>query len=132
MLAVDIREPQRLAQTCFMADRVRGDQTGPADLVIPDTTHAAIVVAAKGFDSTGSKLTTAYGEIAKMADVCKPTQLVLAVVDGIGWKPRKADLRRIHDLWATNAIDGLYTVSAVDQFRTDLEPAARLRGLLTG
>jgi hypothetical protein len=109
----------------------RGDQTSPADLVIPDSAHAVIMVAAKGFDSTGSKLTAAYEEIAKMAAVRKPTQFVMAVVDGIGWKSRKADLRRIHDLWVTNDIDGLYTVSALDQFRTDLENAARLRGLIT-
>lgn len=108
----------------------RGDQTGPADLVIPDSAHAAIMVAAKGFDSTGSKLTAAYEEIAKMAAVRKPTQFVMAVVDGIGWKSRKADLRRIHDLWTTNDIDGLYTVSTLDQFRADLQNAARLRGLI--
>lgn len=110
----------------------RGDQTGPADLVIPDSANAVIMVAAKGFDSTGSKLSAAYEEIAKMAAVRKPTQFVMAVVDGIGWKSRKADLRRIHDLWTTNDIDGLYTVSALDQFRSDLEHAARLRGLITG
>ena len=110
----------------------RGDQTGPADLVIPDSANAVIMVAAKGFDSTGSKLSAAYEEIAKMAAVRKPTQFVMAVVDGIGWKSRKADLRRIHDLWTTNDIDGLYTVSALDQFRSDLENAARLRGLITG
>lgn len=109
----------------------RGDQTGPADLVIPDSAHAVIMVAAKGFDSTGSKLTAAYEEIAKMAAVRKPNQFVMAVVDGIGWKKRKADLHRIHDLWTTNDIDGLYTVSALDQFRTDLEDAARLRGLIS-
>ena len=110
----------------------RGDQTGPADLVIPDSANAVIMVAAKGFDSTGSKLTAAYEEIAKMAAVRKPTQFVMAVVDGIGWKSRRADLRRIHDLWTTNDIDGLYTVSALNQFRNDLENAARLRGLITG
>ncbi len=109
----------------------RGDQTGPADLVIPDSTNAVIMVAAKGFDSTGSKLSAAYEEIAKMAAVRKPTQFIMAVVDGIGWKKRRADLRRIHDLWTTNDIDGLYTVSALDQFRSDLESAARLRGLIT-
>lgn len=106
-------------------------QTGPADLAIPNSADAVIVVAAKGFDSTGSKLTAAYEEIAKMAAVRKPTQFVMAVVDGIGWKSRKADLRRIHDLWVTNDIDGLYTVSALDQFRSDLANAARLRGLIT-
>lgn len=108
----------------------RGGQTGPGDLVIPSSQDAAIIVAAKGFDSTGSKLTAAYEEIAKMAAVRKPTQFIMAVVDGIGWKARKADLRRIHDLWATKDIDGLYTVSALDQFRTDLQNAAVLRGLI--
>jgi hypothetical protein len=108
----------------------RGGQTGPGDLVIPNTDDAAIVVAAKGFDSTGSKLTAAYEEIAKMAAVRKPTQFIMAVVDGIGWKSRQADLRRIHNLWVTKEIDGLYTVSSLDQFRTDLETAARLRGLV--
>ncbi len=109
----------------------RGGQTGPGDLVIPNTDDAAIVVAAKGFDSTGSKLTAAYEEIAKMAAVRKPSQYIMAVVDGIGWKARQADLRRIHHLWATNEIDGLYTVSALDQFRTDLKNAALIRGLIT-
>ena len=114
-------------RTSFVGTR---GQMGPADLVIPDSENALIVVAAKGFDSTGSKLSDAYQEIARMADVRQPRQFIMAVVDGIGWKKRKADLRRIHTLRTTKAIDGLYTVTALDQFRADLENAARLRGLI--
>ncbi|WIM87894.1 hypothetical protein PT015_24265 [Candidatus Mycobacterium wuenschmannii] len=105
-------------------------QTGPADLVIPQTENALIVVAAKGFDSTGSKLTDAFGEIERMALIRQPRQFIMAVVDGIGWKSRRADLRRIHALWVNNQIDGLYTVANLSQFRADLETAARLRQLL--
>ena len=108
----------------------RNGRTAPCDLVIPNSTDAAIVVAAKGFDSTGSKLTDAVREIEEMADVRLPRQYVMAVIDGIGWKSRQSDLRRIHSLWVTQQIDGMYTLATLDQFRADLQQAARLRGLL--
>lgn len=40
------------------------------------------------------------------------------------------DLRKIHALWQSGQIDGMYTLATLDDFRTDLEHAARLRGLL--
>lgn len=108
----------------------RGNRTAPCDLVVPNAGDAQIVVAAKGFDSTGSKLTDAVREIEEMAEIRLPRQYVIAVIDGIGWKSRQADLRRIHDLWLTQRIDGMYTLATLDQFRDDLDEAARLRGLL--
>ena len=108
----------------------RNNRTAPCDLVVPNMADASIVVAAKGFDSTGSKLTDAVREILEMAEIRQPRQYVMAVIDGIGWKSRKADLRRIHELWETNQIDGMYTLASLDQFRTDLADAARMRGLL--
>jgi hypothetical protein len=107
----------------------RNGQTAPCDLVVTDTV-AEIVVAAKGFDSTGSKLTDAVREIQEMAAIRRPTQFVMAVVDGIGWKSRVADLRRIHQLWTDGEINGMYTLATLDAFRDDLAEAARLRGLL--
>lgn len=91
---------------------------------------AQIVVAAKGFDSTGSKLTDAVREIQEMAAVRRPQQYVMAVIDGIGWKSRVADLKRIHQLWVDGDIDGMYTLATLDTFREDLRQAARLRNLL--
>ncbi|OBH08166.1 hypothetical protein [Mycobacterium sp. E3247] len=108
----------------------RNGRTAPCDLVIPNSDSAAIAVAAKGFDSTGSKLTDAVREIVEMADVRLPRQFVIAVIDGIGWKSRAADLRRIHQLWVDQQIDGMYTLATLDQFRDDIEEAAKLRKLL--
>lgn len=110
----------------------RNNRTAPCDLVIPNGGDAAIAVAAKGFDSTGSKLTDAVREIEEMADVRLPRQYVIAVIDGIGWKSRRADLKRIYDLWASYQIDGMYSLATLGQFRHDVEDAARLRGLLPG
>ena len=107
----------------------RNNRTAPADLIIPNGENALVVVAAKGFDSTGSKLTDAVREIEEMAEVRLPTQFVFAAIDGIGWKSRQADLKRIHTLWVNRQIDGMYTLASLDQFRADLHDAARRLGL---
>lgn len=108
----------------------RNGRTAPCDLVIPTGREAEIAVAAKGFDSTGSKLTDAVREIEEMADVRQARQFIMAVIDGIGWKNRINDLRRIYTLWERHQIDGMYTLATLDSFRDDLQQAARLRGIL--
>ena len=108
----------------------RDGADAPCDLAVPgDGREAKIVCAAKGFDSTGSKLTDAVREIEQMAAVRLPTQFVFAVVDGIGWKSRQADLRRIFALRETDQIDGLYTLAMLDQFSADLAEAFHRLGL---
>jgi hypothetical protein len=109
----------------------RSGRTAPCDLVVPNGSNAAIAIAAKGFDSTGSKLADAVREIQEMADVRFGRQYVMAVIDGIGWKSRQADLRRIYALWEDEQIDGMYTLESLGDFRADLEEAARLRGVLS-
>jgi hypothetical protein len=129
-------EIERVAENLGLASSTRtrfegrNGRTAPCDLVVPSAADPLIVVAAKAFDSTGSKLTDAVREIEEMADVRQPRQHVMAVIDGIGWKSRQSDLRKIYNLWATNQIDGLYTLRTLSQFRSDLESAARRHGLL--
>lgn len=108
----------------------RNGRTAPCDLAVLDGTRVAIAVAAKGFDSTGSKLTDAVREVEEMADVRLPTQFVMVVIDGIGWKSRIRDLHRIYQLWDSRQIDGMYTLGSRDAFRRDLQNAARLRSLI--
>jgi hypothetical protein len=108
----------------------RSGRTAPCDLAIPNAADAAIVVADKGFDSTGSKLTDAVREVEEMADVRLPRQFTYAVIDGIGWLGRIADLRRIYDLWTQQQINGMYTLASLDRFRHDVEEAARILRLL--
>lgn len=108
----------------------RNGRTAPCDLVIPSASNPLIVVAAKGFDSTGSKVTDAVREIEEMAEIRLPRQYVMAVIDGIGWKSRASDLRKIYALWESRQIDGMYTLASLDRFRTDLTEAARRLDLL--
>jgi hypothetical protein len=122
-----------LGLPCEMRTRFvgRANEDAPADLAIPaGGASAQIVVAAKAFNSTGSKLTDSVGEVEAMARVRRPTQFVMAAFDGIGWKNRRSDLQRLYDLWADGSIDGMYTLSTLDRFRIDIEAAARRLGLL--
>lgn len=103
----------------------------PCDLALcrPDG-EAWAVVAAKGFNSTGSKLTDAVREIDEMATHRKPIQFVYVLIDGIGWLGRHNDLRRIHALAEQGAIDGLYSLALLGQFGLDLGLAARRVGVI--
>lgn len=109
----------------------RGMETAPFDIAIVNAFgDVQIAVAAKGFDSTGSKLSDAVREIEQMANVRLPSQYVFAAVDGIGWKSRTNDLRRIHDMWATHRIDGMFTSKSLPEFRIAIDLAAKRLGLL--
>lgn len=44
---------------------------------------------------------------ALTAAMRKPTQFAMAIIVGIGWKSRVADLRRIHQTWFNGEIDGV-------------------------
>jgi hypothetical protein len=108
----------------------RNGETAPADLAIPTMMDTLIAVACKGFDSTGSKLTAAVSEVTEMAGVRYAQQYVLVVVDGIGWRSRMGDFRRMHALARTRRIDGLYSLADLGRFRADLTEAARRHALL--
>ncbi len=105
-------------------------RTAPYDLAIMDTDgRPVVVVGAKAFDSTGSKLTDAVREVEEMAQVRLPTQFVYAAVDGIGWKGRQADFKRLHALWAESRIDGIYSASTMPEFKAELIKACQRLGL---
>jgi hypothetical protein len=106
-------------------------RTAPCDVAIPDAgDKTLIVIAIKGFDSTGSKLSDAVREVTTMANIAQPRQFVFAVIDGMGWKGRRADLRRIYDLWQDHSIEGAYSLARFGEFRADLESAAKRLKLL--
>lgn len=107
-----------------------GGRREPCDFAIPaGGAEAAVVGAAKGFDSTGSKLTDAVREVEAVVNARLPGQFVVAIVDGIGWLRRQADLKRIYDLNQDGRIDGLYTLGQIDRFEADLASALRSRNL---
>lgn len=125
---------QRLGVPYDLRTRFTGRHlNAPCDLAIPAGGAAAqVVIAMKGFNSTGSKLSDAVREVESMASARAPSQYVFAVVDGIGWRNRQADLRRIHALWDRREIDGLYTLAYLDRFEADLRNAVHRLGILPG
>lgn len=58
-----------------------------------------------------------------------PRQFVYAVVDGIGWLSRQADLRRIHTLWRDRDINGVFSLAQLQAFTAELEQAAAIHRL---
>jgi hypothetical protein len=100
------------------------------DFAIPtDGAGALIVCAVKANNSTGSKQTDAYREVKSMVDARHSHQFVYAVVDGIGWLSRPSDLHKIFRLWERRSINGMFTLSQFDSFRTDLIQAAEIHHL---
>jgi len=121
----------RLPYTMRTTFEGQAKQDAPCDFAIPKGgPDAQIVGAAKGFDSTGSKLTDAWREVEQMAKVRLPRQYIFVVVDGIGWRNRLSDLKRIWMLKEQNSVDGLYNLSMLDQLGADLEDAAHRLGLI--
>lgn len=110
-------------RTRFIGSR---GEDAPCDFAIPGgKDQARIVIAVKGFDSTGSKLSAAVDEIDLMGRKRRPDQYVYAIVDGIGWLNRQADLRRIFEHLQDRRIDGLYTLASLPEFESDLANAAK-------
>ena len=116
------------ARTRFIG---KNNLNGPADFVIPDPQNAAIIIACKGNDSTGSKQTATFDELVRVAtEVSTSRQSIMAVIDGIGWKKRQSDLRKVYNLWQDQQIDGMYTMATLGQFREDVRDTAVRHRLL--
>lgn len=108
-----------------------GGETAPCDLAIPGGgAQIKIAVAMKGYNSTGSKLTDAVREVERMVKVRETKTYIYVIADGIGWRGRKADLRRIYDFWDRGYIQGLYSLAQLDAFEQELRKAAEREGLL--
>lgn len=85
--------------------------TAKCDFAIPTRDHPKVVVEAKGFEATGSKLTDFLGDILKIAQAKDFHMYFFLVTDGRGWHNRVSDLRKIVEYHHDNLIDMVYTRS---------------------
>jgi len=53
------------------------------------------LIEAKGYGATGSKMTDIIGDIEKIIAAKRPDTAFLFFTDGMTWKERKSDLRKI-------------------------------------
>lgn len=99
------------------------------DFAIPSKSAPRIVIEAKGYGATGSKMSDIIGDIEQIIKAKRPDTAFLFFTDGLTWKQRKSDLRRIIEFQNNGGIARIYTHSMANQFKNDLSQFKREYGL---
>lgn len=99
------------------------------DFAIPSKETPEIVIEAKGYGATGSKMSDIIGDVQAIIDTKRSDTAFLFFTDGLTWRQRKSDLRKIIDLQNAGDITRIYTYSLARQFEKDLRQLKREHGL---
>ena len=102
------------------------------DFAIPSRENPRIVIEAKGYGATGSKMTDVIGDIEKIIAAKRSDTAFLFFTDGLSWKQRKSDLRKIVEYQNAGDITRIYTYAMADRLESDLEQLKREYGLAGG
>lgn len=97
------------------------NRTAKCDFAVPSKANPQIVIEAKGYGATGSKMTDVIGDIEKIIEAKRADTAFLFFTDGLTWNQRKSDLRKIVEYQNAGDITRIYTSSMGDQFKADLE-----------
>ncbi|MGQ9371516.1 DpnII family type II restriction endonuclease [Azospirillum sp. ST 5-10] len=91
------------------------------DFAVPSRAAPRILVEAKGYGATGSKMTDIIGDIEKIIAAKRPDTALLFFTDGLTWRQRRSDLKKIVEYQNDGAITRIYTQALADRFEADLE-----------
>jgi hypothetical protein len=95
-------------------------QDAKCDFAIPSKSTARILIESKGYGATGSKMTDILGDIRTIIAAKRPDTAFLFFTDGITWKQRKSDLRKIVEFQNNGDITRIYTFAMAKQFEANL------------
>ncbi|TLD70567.1 hypothetical protein FEM03_12675 [Phragmitibacter flavus] len=98
-----------------------GRSTEKADFCVPSAMDPRILIEVKAYGATGSKQTDVLGDIARIVEEKRHDTVLLLVTDGITWKQRPSDLRKLIRLQNEGKIQRIYTKSMSEELREDLE-----------
>ena len=98
-----------------------GLSTEKADFAIPSASDPAILIEVKAYGATGSKQTDVLGDIARIVDQKRHDTVFILVTDGITWKQRSNDLRKLVALQNEGKIMRIYTKAMAQDLKDDLE-----------
>ena len=96
------------------------NKTAKCDFAIPSKAAPRIVIESKGYGATGSKMTDIIGDIEKIIAAKRPDTAFLFFTDGLTWKQRRSDLRKIVEYQNAGDITRIYTYALAHQFEADL------------
>lgn len=99
------------------------------DFAIPSKQNPQIVIEAKGYAATGSKMTDVIGDIEKIIQAKRPDTALLFFTDGLTWGQRRNDLRKIVGYQNAGYITRIYTSAMASQLETDLRQLKSEYGL---
>jgi hypothetical protein len=100
-------------------------QVAKCDFAIPSKSSARILIEAKGYGATGSKMSDILGDLHTIISRKRPDTALLFFTDGLTWKQRKSDLRKIVELQKSGDITRIYTSAMAHQFEGDLRELKR-------
>lgn len=100
-------------------------QAAKCDFAIPSKSAPRILIESKGYGATGSKMTDILGDIRTIIAAKRSDTAFLFFTDGLTWKQRKSDLRKIVELQNKGDITRIYTFAKADQFEADLRQLKR-------
>ena len=94
--------------------------TAKCDFAIPSSSDPRIVIESKGYGATGSKMSDVIGDIEKIIAAKRSDTAFLFFTDGVTWRQRQSDLRRIVDYQNNGDVTRIYTYAMADRFENDL------------
>jgi hypothetical protein len=95
------------------------------DFAIPSKEAPRILVEAKGYAATGSKMSDVIGDIDHIVESKRRDTTFLFFTDGLTWKQRQSDLRKIVQYQNNGDIARIYTYAMGEQFEADLKQLKR-------
>lgn len=90
------------------------------DIAIPSMQDPRIVIESKAYGATGSKMTDVIGDIEKIIAAKRSDTAFLFVTDGLSWRQRQSDMKKIIGYQNNGDITRIYTLALADQFVADL------------
>jgi hypothetical protein len=112
--------PEQIIPRCQFLG-ANGLSSEKADFAIPSADDALILIEVKAFNATGSKQTDVLGDIFRIVEQKRDDTAFILVTDGISWKARSSDLRKIIQLQNQGKIRKIYTMAMAKEFEADLK-----------
>ncbi len=97
-----------------------GQDDKKADFAIPSREDARILIEVKAYGATGSKQTDILGDMERIVGKKRHDTTLLFVTDGITWKLRSNDLRKLIEMQNKGQIARIYTSKMFPDLRQDL------------
>ena len=96
-------------------------KTAKCDVAVPDRQRPRIVIEVKGYGATGSKMSDIIGDLDAIISAMRRDTTLLFVTDGMPWKARLSDLKKIVERQNQGKIARIYTSKMREELLADLK-----------